>query len=35
MSTRDNYVPYDFELHGRPVLERNGIFSISASELAV
>lgn len=34
MATKDSYIPYDFELHGRPELERNGIFSISASELA-
>lgn len=33
MQMQDIYVPYDFEKHGRPELERYGIFSISKAEL--
>jgi hypothetical protein len=33
MEKEDNYVPYNFEIHGRPELERNGLYSISDAEL--
>jgi hypothetical protein len=33
MEKPDISVPYDFETHGRPELERNGLYSISAAEL--
>jgi len=33
MEKQDIYVPYNFEIHGRPELEKSGIYSITLAEL--
>ncbi|MGR4360620.1 hypothetical protein [Escherichia coli] len=30
METKDKYIPYDFELHGRGYIENSGIYPISS-----